>query len=167
MIIFSKTFEETLRAIKGSFGMTQRSQPQVNNQSVPTVWSNSSVVRVLIRSARGSGFESLSGHVLFPSCDIWWLSVGPCKGCEQQMNCLVGSGMIPSRFGDKSFKQGDIAIGLPCDPTAQWTEYSNGLRGVQGSSPGRVMCLFLPCGTYTTFYDICSSLWCQATPLKI
>ena len=31
-----------------------------------TVWLGSSVVRVLARSARGPGFESRSGHVLFP-----------------------------------------------------------------------------------------------------
>ena len=31
-----------------------------------TVWLGSSVVRVLARYARGPGFESRSGHVLFP-----------------------------------------------------------------------------------------------------
>ena len=33
---------------------------------------------------------------------IWWLSVGPSSGCEQQRDGLVGSGMVPSRFGDES-----------------------------------------------------------------
>ena len=38
----------------------------------------------------------------FLPCDIWLLSVGPCSGCEQQRVFLVGSGMVPSRFGDES-----------------------------------------------------------------
>ena len=33
---------------------------------------------------RDPRFESRSGHVFFRPCDIWWLSVGPCSGCEQQ-----------------------------------------------------------------------------------
>ena len=36
-----------------------------------TVWLGSSVVRVLARYARGPGFESRSGHVLFPT--LWHL----------------------------------------------------------------------------------------------
>ena len=28
--------------------------------------------------------------------------MGPCSGCEQQKDSLVGSGMVPSRFGDES-----------------------------------------------------------------
>ena len=39
---------------------------------------------------------------LFP-CDSWWLSVGPCSCCEQQRDCLVGSGMAPNRFLDESY----------------------------------------------------------------
>ena len=38
----------------------------------------------------------------FLPCDIWWLSVGPCSGREQQRDCLVGSGMVPRGFGDES-----------------------------------------------------------------
>ena len=34
----------------------------------------------------------------FLPCDIWWLSVGLCLGCEQLRDCLIGSGMGPSRF---------------------------------------------------------------------
>ena len=34
--------------------------------------------------------------------------------------------------------------GRPCGPIAQWSEYSHGLRGVLGSSPGRAVCFFLP-----------------------
>ena len=47
---------------------------------------------------------SSSGRAMcfFLPCDIWWLSVGPCSGCEQQRDCLVGSGMVPSGFGDES-----------------------------------------------------------------
>ena len=36
--------------------------------------------------------------------DILWLNVGPCWGCGQQRDCLVGSSMVPSRFGDNSYK---------------------------------------------------------------
>ena len=32
--------------------------------------------------------------------------MGPCSGCEQQRDCLVGSGMVPSRFGDESYLAG-------------------------------------------------------------
>ena len=31
----------------------------------------------------------------------------PCSGCEQQRNCLVGSGMVPSRFGNESNLAGE------------------------------------------------------------
>ena len=66
------------------------------------MWPDSSVVRVLARSPRGAGFESLPGHVFFLAFDIWWPSVGPCSGCKQQRDGPVGSGMVPSRFGDES-----------------------------------------------------------------
>ena len=48
--------------------------------------------------------NSIPGRAMcfFLPCDIWWLSVGPCSGCEQQRDCLVGSGMVPSRFGNES-----------------------------------------------------------------
>ena len=35
--------------------------------------------------------------------------------------------------------------GRLCVSVAQWSECSHGMRGVLGSSPGRVMCFFLPC----------------------
>ena len=54
----------------------------------------------------------------FLACDIWWLSVGPCSGCEQQRDYLVGSGMVPSRFGDKYNLAGVIVTDLPCDLVA-------------------------------------------------
>ena len=38
--------------------------------------------------------------------------MGPCSGCEQQTDCLVGSGMVPSRFGDESIKAGGNCNGL-------------------------------------------------------
>ena len=85
---------------------------------------------------------SSPGRVMycFLPCDSWWLSVGPCSGCEQQRDCLVGSGMAPSSLGDESIQAGELVTGLLCGPIAQWSEYSHGLRGVLGSSPGRVMC---------------------------
>ena len=46
-----------------------------------TGWLGSSVVRVLAWCARGHGFESRSGHVLFPPiCDIWWPEWGSVLG---------------------------------------------------------------------------------------
>ena len=35
----------------------------------PTVWLDSSVVNLLARSARGPGFKSWSGHLIFLPCD--------------------------------------------------------------------------------------------------
>ena len=84
---------------------------------------------------------------IFLPCDIWWLSVGPCSGCEQQRDCLVGPGMVPSRFGDDSNYAGGNCHRSTCGSVAQWSECSHGLRGVLGSSPGRAMCFFLPCDT--------------------
>ena len=51
--------------------------------------------------------------------------------------------MVPSRFGDKSVKQGEIVTG-PCGSVSQWS-CSQGTREVLGSSPSRTMCFFLPC----------------------
>ena len=51
------------------------------------MWPDSSVVRVLARSVRGPGFESKSGHGLFP---ILRHLVAPSSGCEQQRDFLVG-----------------------------------------------------------------------------
>ena len=67
-----------------------------------TVWLGSSVVRVLARYARGPGFESRSGHVLVPPLCHLVTNVSLCLGCEQQRDCLVGSGMVPNRFWDES-----------------------------------------------------------------
>ena len=46
--------------------------------------------------------------------------------------------------GTNLIKQGEIVTG-PCGSVAQWSECSHGMREVLGSSPGRAMCLFLPC----------------------
>ena len=69
------------------------------------------LVRVLARPARGPGFESRSAMCVFLPCDIWWLSMGPCSGCERQRDCLVGTGTVPSR--------GEIVAGRPCGSIAQ------------------------------------------------
>ena len=58
--------------------------------------------------------------------------------CSQGTISLVFS-MVPSGFGDESIKEREIATGRSCDPIAQWSEYSHGLRGVLGSCPGRVV----------------------------
>ena len=73
----------------------------------------------------------------------------PCLGCEQQpdRDCLVGSGMVPSRFGDESNKAGG---GGECDRSIVWlgssvVECSHGKRETLGSSPGRAAFFFRPC----------------------
>ena len=48
--------------------------------------------------------------------------MGPCPGCEQQpeRDCLVGSGMVPSRFGDESIKQRENVTSRSSGSVAQW-----------------------------------------------
>ena len=73
--------------------------------------------------------------------------MGLCSGCEQQRDCLVSSGMVPSGFvgGTNLIKQGEIITGRPCGPMAQWSEYWHGLRGVLGlCQSGYVFFLFPP-----------------------
>ena len=64
---------------------------------------------------------------------------------------------VPAWFradsGTNLIKQGEIVTGRPCGPIAQWLEYSPGLRGVLGSSPGRVLCFFLPCDIVVVVLD--------------
>ena len=59
---------------------------------------------------------------------------------------------VPACFradsGTNLIKQGEIVTGRPCGPIAQWSEYSHGLPGVPGSSPGPAVCFFLPCGIF-------------------
>ena len=43
------------------------------------------------------------GCQFFLPFDILWLSVGPCLGFGQQRGYLVGSSMVPNRFGDESY----------------------------------------------------------------
>ena len=95
------------------------------------MWLCSSVVRVLARYARGPGFESRSGCVLFSP--LWYGSVSS----------------VPAWFradsGTNLIKQGKIVTGRSCGSVARWSECSHGMREVLGSSPGRAMCFFLPC----------------------
>ena len=90
---------------------------------------------------------SRSGHVLFPSPvtfsgSVWVRArAASCKG-------TVSS--VPAWFradsGTNLIKQGEMVTGRPCGSAAQWSECSHGLREVLGSSTGRAMCFFLPCG---------------------
>ena len=73
--------------------------------------------------------------------------MGPYSGCKQQphRDCLVGSGMFPSRFGDESNKAGG-----KCNRSIVWlgssvVECSHGKRETLGSSPGRATFFFRPC----------------------
>ena len=61
--------------------------------------------------------------------------MGPCLGCEKQRDCLVVSGMVPSRFGDESNYAGEIIAGRPCGSVAQWSECSHGMREVRVRVP--------------------------------
>ena len=109
------------------------------------MWPDSSVVRVLARSARGPGFESRSGRVLFSSPVTFGGSVWVHAWAASSKG-IVSS--VPAWFradsGTNLIKQGEIVTGRPCGPIAQWSEYSHGLRGVLGSSPGRAVCFFPP-----------------------
>ena len=66
----------------------------------------------------------------FLPCDLWWLSVGPCSGCEQQRDCLVGSGLAPSSLGDES-----IQAGGTCHRPTVWP-YSSVVRVLARSARG-------------------------------
>ena len=113
----------------------------------PTVWPHSSEVRILARSAKDPGFESRSGYVLFPV--LWHLVAqrGSVHGLRAAKGPLVCSGMVPSRFWDKSIKAGGVCHSSTVWPMAQWSEFSHSLCGVLGSSHGQIMCFFLPCDT--------------------
>ena len=110
------------------------------------MWPDSSEVRVLARSARGPGFESPSGRVLFSSPVTFGGSVWVRARAASRKGTVSS---VPAWFradsGTNLIKQGEIVTGRPCGPIAQWSEYSHGLREVLGSSPGRAMCFFLPC----------------------
>ena len=67
--------------------------------------------------------------------DILWLSVGPCLGCAQQRDCLVGCSVVPSRFGDESYlDDGNCHRSTVRVALAQWSEFSHGMRDVLGSN---------------------------------
>ena len=73
---------------------------------------------------------------------------GPCSGYEQQTDCLVGSVMVPSRFGDGSY-----LAGRNCHRSTVWPDSSvvrvlaRSARGPGFESRSRAMCFFLPCDT--------------------
>ena len=103
---------------------------------------------VLARCAGDPGFESQSGHVLFPPlCH----SVAQC-GVRARATSNKGTvSSVPAWFradsGTNLIKKGEIVTGRPCGSVAQLSECSHGMREVLGSSPGRAMCFFLPYGT--------------------
>ena len=105
----------------------------------------SSVARVLARYARGPGFESQSGHVLFAFPVTFGVSVWV-RARAASSKGTVSS--VPAWFradsGTNLIKQGEIVTGRPCGSVARWSECSHGMREVLGSSPGRAMVLFFP-----------------------
>ena len=119
-----------------------------------TVWLGSSVVRVLAQYARGPGFECLSGHLLLSS------PVTFSGQCVSMFGLRAAKGTVssvPAWFREDSgtslIKQEEVVTGRPCGYIAQWSECSQGMREVVGSSPGRAMC-FCPPLWHT--YDITS-----------
>ena len=87
------------------------------NRSI--VWLGSSVVECSHGKREALGSSPGRATFFLRPCDIWWLSVGPCSGCEQQRDCLVGSGMVPSRSGTNLIKQGGNVTGRSCGSVAQ------------------------------------------------
>ena len=77
-----------------------------------TVWLGSSVVRVLTRYARGPGFESRSGRVLFPP--LWHLHGGSVWVLSRAASSK-GTVIVPSRFGDES-----NYVGGNCHKSTVW-----------------------------------------------
>ena len=80
----------------------------------------------------------------FLSCYIWWLSVGPCSGCEQQRDCSLVPAWFRADSETNLIKQGEIVTGRLCGSVTQWSECLHGMREVLGLSPSRAMCSFLP-----------------------
>ena len=110
------------------------------------MWLGILVVRVLTRSAIGPGFVSRSGYVLFSSPMTFGSSVwvraqaASSKGTVSSVPAWFRADLVTNLI-----KQGEIVTGRTCGSVAQWSECSHGLREVLGSSPGRAMCIFLPC----------------------
>ena len=77
-----------------------------------TVWLGSSVVRVLTRYARGPGFESRSGRVLFPP--LWHLHGGSVWVLSRAV-----SRFVPSRFHSEQIR-GRIYVGGNCHKSTVW-----------------------------------------------
>ena len=122
----------------------------------PTVWPNSSGVRVIAHYARGSGFDSWSGCAFSSPVTFGSLvaQCGSCSGCEHQKDCLFGSGMVQSRFGDESIRAGGnchILTVWPYSSVVGVLAQSARGPGFETLSLGRVVCLFLACDTYFQF----------------
>ena len=117
-----------------------------------TVWLGNSVVRVHARYARGSRFESWSDHMLFPRLWHLWLVWVHARAASSEWGCLVGSGMVPSRFRDRS----NLAVGNCHRLVAQWSECSHCMQEVLCLSPGRAMCFFNPATQKVAGYYVIS-----------
>ena len=75
---------------------------------------------------------------------MWWLSVGPFRGCEQQRDSFVSvPAWFQADYGTNLIKQGEIVTGWPCGLVAQWSECLHGMREVLGSSHTWALCFFL------------------------
>ena len=107
----------------------------------------------------------LSGQSARTVCERSWIRVpvGPCAfsspvtfGGSVWVRARAASSKetvssVPAWFradsGTNLTKQGEIVNERPYSSVAQWSECAHGMREVLGSSPGRVMCFFLPCDT--------------------
>ena len=133
----------------------------------PTVWPDSSVVKVLAGSARGPAFESRSGHVLFPSHGTFGGSVWvPARAASSKETVSLVPAWLRKDSWRNLFKQWKIVTGRPYGPIAQWSEFSHGIRGVLGwvpvgscefSSPVTLGLSFLP-NSWIFMSNLCNYL---------
>ena len=85
------------------------------------VWLGSSLVECSHGKRETLGSNLCRATFFFRPCDIWWLSVGPCSGCEQQKGTVSS---VPACFiadsGTNLIKQGGNVTGRSCGSVAQW-----------------------------------------------
>ena len=79
---------------------------------------------------------------------MWW-PVRVCAGAASSKGTVSSVQAWFRADSDTNLvKQGEIVTVRPCGSVAQWSECWHGMREVLDSSPGQVMCFFLPYGTY-------------------
>ena len=89
---------------------------------------------------------SCPGQVIcfFLPCDVWWPVLVRARAANSKGTVSSVPAWFRADSGTNLIKQGEILTGRPCGSVAQWSECSHGVREFLDSSPGRVMCFFLP-----------------------